>query len=154
VALDLFFVRDVVGNPIPEQDARWERIRDDLTRIVAAEEPAAEVAELIARRRPRSGLERRVTPGVATAVEILNDASADFTIVEVFTQDRVGVLHAITRTIAEHGLDIHLSKITTEGEKVADVFYVAHRDPGGKLTDGAAIAELDRALRDVLAEIA
>src|SRR6185369_15756646 len=69
---------------------------------------------------------KRHTPGVITEIK-LHDDSAQATIVEVFTQDRVGVLYAITQTLADLGLDISLAKVSTEGEKVADVFYV-HRD--------------------------
>jgi [protein-PII] uridylyltransferase len=63
----------------------------------------------------------------------LNDDSSHSTIVEVLTQDRVGVLHAITQTLADLDLDIALAKVSTEGEKVADVFYV-HRN-GERITD-------------------
>jgi [protein-PII] uridylyltransferase len=65
----------------------------------------------------------RVTPGVPTEIRI-HDDSTQATIVEVFTRDRVGVLYAITQTLADLGLDISLAKVSTEGEKVADVFYV------------------------------
>ncbi len=75
---------------------------------------------------------KRVTPGVATEVRI-HDDSTQATIVEVFTRDRVGVLYAITQTLADLGLDISLAKISTEGEKVADVFYVTRR--GERITD-------------------
>ena len=77
---------------------------------------------------------RRVTPGVITEIR-LHDDSTQATIVEVFTQDRVGVLYAITQTLADLGLDISLAKVSTEGEKVADVFYV-HR-AGEPITDPA-----------------
>ena len=77
---------------------------------------------------------KRVTPGVPTEIRI-HDDSTQATIVEVFTRDRVGVLYAITQTLADLGLDISLAKVSTEGEKVADVFYVTR---GGKrLTDDA-----------------
>jgi len=42
---------------------------------------------------------RRVTPGVPTEIRI-HDDSNHATIVEVFTRDRVGVLYAITQTLA------------------------------------------------------
>ncbi len=125
---DVFYVRDLKGAAIPEDDPRWQRLSADLRRIVSgAEEPGA-VAELISRRRPRSSLPKRVTPGVLTEIRI-HDDSTQATIVEVFTRDRVGVLYAITQTLADLGLDILLAKISTEGEKVADVFYVTR---GGK----------------------
>lgn len=124
-ALDLFYVRDSVGEPILADDPRWARLEVDLAKLFAAGPPdAAAVAALIARRRPPSGLPARVTPAVTTEVRIDNRESAEATIVEVFTRDHLGVLHAITQALADAGLDISLSKISTEGEKVADVFYV------------------------------
>lgn len=139
LALDLFFVRDLVGAAIPDSDARWARFEADLAELVrdgAPEHPA--VTALIARRRPASGLPPRVTPAVTTEIRVDNHESSEATIVEVFTRDRLGVLYAITQTLADLGLDISLSKVSTEGEKVADVFYVT-RD-GAKVT---APAELD-----------
>ena len=85
---------------------------------------------------------KRVTPGVVTEIRI-HDDSTQATIVEVSTRDRVGVLYAITQTLADLGLDISLAKVSTEGEKVADVFYVTR---GGKrITDEAERARAGRA---------
>ena len=75
---------------------------------------------------------KRVTPGVVTEIK-LSDESNAATIVEVATQDRMGVLYAITQTLADLGLDISLAKIATEGEKVADTFYVTRA--GRRVTD-------------------
>jgi len=152
-ALDLFYVRDSVGAPIPADDPRWAKLEADLaTLFVDGGVPAAgAVAALIARRRPPSGLPARVTPAVATEIRIDNRESADATIVEVFTRDHLGVLHAITQALADAGLDISLSKISTEGEKVADVFYVT---AGGKKLLGADLEEAVRQrLIDALAAV-
>jgi [protein-PII] uridylyltransferase len=137
---DVFFVRDLKGAAIPDDDARWPRLLADLRGLFAGDAPdRASVTELIAKRRPPSGLPPRITPGVATEVRI-HDDSTRATILEVMTRDRVGVLHAITHAIAELGLDIELAKISTEGEKVADVFYVTRG--GDKLVGEAARAEV------------
>ena len=134
-ALDLFYVRDSVGAPIPGDDPRWARLEADLAALFADGAPASgAVAALIARRRPPSGLPARITPAVTTEIRIDHGESADATIVEVFTRDHLGVLHAITQALTDAGLDISLSKISTEGEKVADVFYVT---AGGKKLDPA-----------------
>ena len=100
------------------------------------------------RRRPRSGLPVRFTPSVATEIRLANEGSAEATIVEVFTRDRVGVLHAITQALSDLGLDIHLAKISTEGEKVADVFWVTP-----KIEDPAALARVRDAIATALAEV-
>ncbi len=141
LALDLFFVRDLVGAAIPEKDSRWARFEADLIELLKDGVPARDVVPaLIARRRPASGLPPRVTPAVSTEVRVDNHESTDATIIEVFTRDRIGVLYAITQTLADAGLDISLSKISTEGEKVADVFYVTRG--GQKVTAEAEIADV------------
>jgi len=153
LALDVFSVRDPYGKTIAAEDARWAAIRGDLCTVMqSSAERGAAVAELIDRRRRRSSLRPRVTPAVATSVHVVQDASQDFTVIEVATRDRVGVLHTITRTMTELGLDIHLAKVSTEGERVADAFYVTDRRAGGgKLAVGARSHEVEQALVGALA---
>jgi [protein-PII] uridylyltransferase len=50
------------------------------------------------------------------------------------------VLYAITHAIAELGLDISLAKVATEGEKVADVFYVTRNNT--RITDAGERATI------------
>ncbi len=144
-ALDVFFVRDLKGEAIAEDDPRWSKLLADLRAVLAGPPDPAAVAALIAKRRPPSGLPPRVTPGVKTEIKLADD-SAQATIVEVATRDRVGVLYAITHAIAELGLDISLAKVATEGEKVADVFYVT-RD-NARITDAAERATIVARLAD------
>ena len=144
LALDTFYVRDGKGAAITDDDPRWPKVTADLRELFATTLDPASVAALIARRRPKSGLPARVTPGVVTEIR-LHDDSTQATIVEVFTLDRPGVLYAITQTFAELGLDISLAKVSTEGEKVADVFYLTRG--GHRLTDADERAALIGALR-------
>ncbi len=145
---DVFYVRDLKGAAIADDDPRWDRLTDDLRTLFAgnAPDPVA-VATLIARRRPRSTMPTRVTPGVPTEIR-LHDESAQATIVEVSTRDRVGVLYAITQTLADLGLDISLAKVATEGEKVADVFYVTRG--GARITDEQERTKLIARLRSAV----
>ncbi len=133
--LDLFYVRDLKGEAIREDDPRWLKLAADLRTLVGdaggPPDPTA-VADLIAKRRPKSGMPKRITPGVVTEIRI-HDDSTQATIIEVFTRDRVGVLYAITQTLADLDLDISLAKVSTEGEKAADVFYVTRG--GSRITD-------------------
>lgn len=130
--IDTFYVRDLKGEAIPDDDARWTRLLGDLRELLAGTPDPGAVATLIAKRRPKSGMPKRVTPGVPTEIKLHDDSMAA-TIVEVFTLDRVGVLYAITQTLADLGLDISLAKVSTEGEKAADVFYVTRA--GKRITD-------------------
>jgi [protein-PII] uridylyltransferase len=132
LVIDTFYVRDLKGEAIADDDPRWARLTSDLRELLAGAPDPDAVASLIGRRRPKSGMPKRVTPGVTTEIKLHDDSTAA-TIVEVFTLDRVGVLYAITQTLADLGLDISLAKVSTEGEKVADVFYVTRA--GKRITD-------------------
>ncbi len=149
LAFDVFTVRDRAGRAIPAADPRWPRVEEDLIQLL---EGKASAAELIERRREKGGLPRRVTPEVPTEIEIDNEASDGFTVIDVYTHDRPGVLHAITRTLSELGLDIGLSKVATEAERVADIFYVRDHGGAGKIVDAERLDEIQRRLREALAK--
>jgi len=146
-AVDVFLVRDRVGRPIPASDPRWAIVEADLDDVVSGR---VDVAALIETRRERGGLPHRLTPEVPTEIEIDDDVSQDFTVLDVFTQDRLGVLHAITRTLTELGLDIAFSRVATEAERVADVFYVRDLASGTKITDPQRRDEIVHNLRFTL----
>ncbi|MEW6684060.1 MAG: [protein-PII] uridylyltransferase [Nitrospirota bacterium] len=80
-----------------------------------------------------------------TQVEIDNETSDGFTIIDVFATDVQGLLYVITRTLFELGLSIHSSKIATRIDQIVDVFYV--QDPGGgKIVDSERLAHIKRTL--------
>jgi [protein-PII] uridylyltransferase len=72
-------------------------------------------------------------------------ASPRHTVVEVFARDRPGLLYRLARELHELRLSIALSKINTEGTRVADVFYVNELD-GTKVVPGPRFAEIHDAL--------
>jgi [protein-PII] uridylyltransferase len=87
----------------------------------------------------------RPSPAVPTEVLIDDRASPRHTVVEVFAKDRPGLLYTLARALHELGLSIALSKINTEGTRVADVFYVSELD-GGKIAPGPRYREVHDAL--------
>lgn len=147
-AVDVFVTRDRYGRPITDEK-RWAKVEEDLARVLSGKVPVERVIE---ERRERGGLPERVVPAVATEIEVDNNVSAEFSVVDVFTQDRPGVLYAITKTLAALQLDIHLSKVATEAARVADVFYVREAAGGGKLSE-TRIAEVKQALTRALAAV-
>ena len=74
----------------------------------------------------------------ATEVRIDNETSDGFTIIDVFADDRQGLLYVITNAIFQLGLSIHVARISTRLDQVADVFYVTDQR-GMKLQDHARI---------------
>ena len=133
------------GRAIAKDDPRWKSVEEDLRRVVAGDE---DVAALVERRREKSQLPPRITPEVVTEIQSDNDASDDFTVIDVYTQDRLGVLYAITRTLTELGLDIGLSKVATEADRACDTFYV--RDQAGRKLDADKLHDVTGKLLEAL----
>jgi [protein-PII] uridylyltransferase len=145
-AVDIFWVRDArtgtegVAQVMP-------RLLRDLERVCSGE---VDAEELLRERIGRSSPWReRPSPAVLSEVVFDDRASPRHTVVEVFAKDRPGLLYSLARAFHGLGLSIALSKINTEGNKVADVFYVNELD-GSKVTPGPRFKEI----RDALLEAA
>ena len=61
---------------------------------------------------------------VPTSITFDNEGSDIYTIIEVDTRDRAGLLYDLTRTLAEANVYIASAVIATYGEQVVDTFYV------------------------------
>ena len=150
LACDLFYVRDLVGAAIGDDSPKWERIERDLLAVVNGDLLGDELTRRVREQHEGTVLSQRVTPTVITEVRVESEESPDYSIIEVVTEDRLGVLHLICRTLSEQLLDIHITKIATEGARVADVFYVTERATGGKIADEARQREIVAMLHTAL----
>jgi [protein-PII] uridylyltransferase len=86
----------------------------------------------------------------STQVVIDNSSSDQYTVVEVFADDRLGLLYTITKALFEQGLSIASARISTSLDQVVDVFYVTDQ-AGAKLTDEGRLEAIRRCLLEVLA---
>ncbi len=77
-------------------------------------------------------------------VRVDDDASEAATVVEVFGRDRPGFLYGVARALHRMGVGITFAKVSTEGRRAADTFYVTEAD-GAKLS-----AERAEGLREAL----
>ncbi|HEY8200954.1 MAG TPA: ACT domain-containing protein, partial [Actinomycetota bacterium] len=89
----------------------------------------------------------RVAKGARQAphVTVDNGISDFYTVIEVHATDRVGLLYAITRALADLELDVHLAKVATYGEDVVDAFYVRDLE-GQKVSDPEHVQEIERTI--------
>ena len=84
-----------------------------------------------------------------TRIRIDTQSVESRTIVEVESEDRLGLLHRISNVLTRHDLNIHVARISTEKGAAIDTFYVRTMS-GGKPTDEEKLDELKRALETEL----
>ena len=134
----------------PFGDIEWAPITESLERALSGRLALdSRIAERAAHARPK-----RATSAVAPAppqVRFDDAASSNATFLEVRAPDQVGVLHRITKAIADLGLDIRHARVLTMGSEVVDAFYVRQAD-GGKIVDDMYKKEVSRAILFALGE--
>jgi [protein-PII] uridylyltransferase len=118
--LDILQVNSPQGFVITDE-SRWKRVADDMRQVL---EGKVQVRTLVEKRRRPTLLTEKPRPRFPSRVEIDNEVSADYTVIDIYTHDKVGLLYQITSTLTELGLYIGVSKISTKVDQVADVFYV------------------------------
>jgi [protein-PII] uridylyltransferase len=120
VALDILQVRSLAGEPITDEK-KWSRVRDDLVSVI---EGRARVDDLVKKRHRPTFLQERPRPRFPNRVEIDNEVSDEYTVIDIYAHDQIGLLYQITKTFKELGLYIGVSKISTKVDQAADTFYV------------------------------
>ncbi|HCK42586.1 MAG TPA: hypothetical protein DHW22_13250 [Planctomycetaceae bacterium] len=84
-----------------------------------------------------------------TEVRIDNRLSEEYTIIEVFTFDRVGLLYWLARKLHDLKLVIAHAKIGTYLDQVVDVFYVTDRQ-GNRLSEMSRLEEIRTELQELV----
>jgi [protein-PII] uridylyltransferase len=144
-AVDLFWVN---GAPRDEDTLleRLAKLERDLNDIVTGKLQARDL--LKPQQRP-SRWSVRALPPVQTEVYIEHHASSQHTIVEVITEDRPALLFDLAEALHSLGLTISVAKISTEGTRVIDVFYVTETD-GSKVEPGPRTERVRQTLLQTL----
>lgn len=144
VALDVLIL-ERLPDPLCHQEL-WNRVESDLRESL---KNRGHLEAMVAARRRPSVLQKRGVPHKEDLVLIDEEGSDFYTIIEVYTWDRPGVLHAISNTLYEMEVSIQLAKISTPGAQVADVFYVTDLS-GNKLMDPTLHEAIRKRLLDIL----
>jgi [protein-PII] uridylyltransferase len=110
-------------------------------------------ADVVARLRPleQGVLRARGAARFPPVVRADNQASGRYTILDIVATNALGLLYRISRVISQHGCDVDLVLIATEGEKAIDVFHIT--TGGSKLTEAeqqALTSDLHRTLEGSL----
>ena len=121
IVLDRFFLTDARTGGLPSSDQR-EMFSVRLKEALAATEDL----DLNISKLPDSTVEYTSLTGelIPTQIYFDNRSSEEFTVIDLETEDHVGLLYAVTHTLSTLGLTIELARINTAKGGANDSFYL------------------------------
>ncbi len=145
--LDTLFVNNPVSGRPPGRAAR-EEFQDLLSRSLCGE--PVDFQPLIERHRTPAPIYLPAAQElIPTRVAFDNQIHADSTVIEIETEDRLGLLHDLTGALADLGLNVTFARISTEKGAAVDTFYVTEED-GSRVDRPERLREIERRLRDLM----
>ncbi len=137
-----FWIQDNDGNPF--ENARLPRLRQSIEKNLRGEVSTGEALK------SRDKIKKRESKfNVPTSITFDNEGSEIFTIIEVDTRDRPGLLYDLTRVLADNNVSIASAQIATYGAQVVDAFYVKDMF-GMKLHAESRRTALEKRLREAI----
>jgi [protein-PII] uridylyltransferase len=139
MALEVYRVATPEGSA-SEKRRTWYDVQDVMRNVLSGEMDLEKIK--VRRKSPYSGDGTKARPHYQKAsVRVSNTESDFFTIIDIATYDRLGLLFELTRKIFEFELEIQISKASTRLDQVADTFYLKTRE-GAKIQDEALLERL------------
>src|SRR5450631_1643797 len=120
----------------------WERFKRNISDVLMGE---ADLDRMLQDRTRSEEKNRATKVKVETRVTFDDGCSSTSTLVQVITQDRLGLLHRICSRFSYQQCNIEIALIDTEGQMAIDAFYLT--SAGAKLT-----SEHQKELEDALLE--
>jgi len=142
LATAVFWIQDSEGAPY--EKSRLKRLRKVIAQILSGSVIARDALKTrdIIKPRERDFL-------VPTTISFDNEGSEIYTIIEVDTRDRLGLIHDIARTLSNNNISIASAIIATYGEQAVDTFYVKDLF-GHKIHSAEKRAALGEKIRDAI----
>jgi [protein-PII] uridylyltransferase len=147
VILDTFFVTDAESGTLVNKEKR-EHFETLLTKALTV---GVDFHALIKRRKTAQTLYQSLEgERIPTIIHFDTNASETRTVVDLETEDRVGLLYAVSQALSSQGIDIVLAKITTEKGAATDSFYISELD-GSPITSPERQRGIEAKLRNAIA---
>ena len=145
--LDIFRICDTKERAVTEQH-QFALVEETLRRSLEDEQfdfaPLLEKATRQVRHRAIQGME------FPTSIALDNKAHPTCTLLQIETPDRLGLLYDLLATLGQEGLNIVLSRISTQSGAAIDTFYVTDAVTRGKITDAHRLESLPQRLQSVI----
>ena len=149
VVLQLFRVCDTKGHAVTDSHD-IDLVEKTLRHALEAEQfdfgPLLEKARHTSRRRLSAEQQ------FPTRISIDNKAHAHYTLIQIETPDRLGLLYDLLSCLHREGVSIALSRISTQAGAAIDTFYVGDASTRSKITDSSRIGELQKHLQTATVE--
>jgi [protein-PII] uridylyltransferase len=147
IALDEFFVNDAKTGNLATR-GQHDQFAALLEKVLLGEE--VDLRSLIKKQiLSRTFYQPYAGEQMATQISFDNEISDTRTLIEVETEDRLGLLYAISQTFAELSVDIAGARIVTERGAAIDSFYVREFD-GRKIESPERQALIESRLLEVI----
>jgi len=144
MALDFFRVCDTKFQAVTDQ-RDIQAVEKMLKQALSQED--FDFRPLLEKAKKRPGFHLSQELDFPTRISIDNGAHPVYTLVDIQTPDRLGLLYYLLRAFADTRVNIVLSRITTEKGAAIDSFYVTDQE-GRKVRDADHITEIQHALQE------
>jgi len=144
VVLDIFRVCDTRARAVTDK-ADLELVEKTLH--AALESVDFDFGQLMEKARSQSRHHLVQEIEFPTRIAMDNRAHPAYTLIQIQTPDRLGLLYDLLACLDREGVSIALSRISTQDGAAIDTFYVADRSTRSKITDSQRIATLQRHLQ-------
>ena len=143
--LDVFYVNKL-GRSTSDEKEIWDKIDYNLKQVLLGK---LDVDELVNKRKSTVSSYNKIIPKYPPRIEVDNNSSENFTVIDIYTHDRPGLLYDVTKTLNKLRLNIYYAKISTKVDQVVDVLYVSN-SKGQKIKDKKRLERLKNSLMDSL----
>ncbi len=141
--MNVFHVCDPRGRAVT--DARdFAAVEETLRRALQTE--LFDFSPLLDKTRRQTARKRPQGVEFPTLITIDNKAHPTYTLIQIQTADRIGLLHDLLECFGHNAVTMALSRISTESGAAMDTFYVTDSANRGKITDANRINTLQSEL--------
>ena len=102
----------------------WKDIKNSLSQLLKGE---TSLQKMLKSRIRYAGVQKKMA--MVPRVHVERTAGNPFTVIRVEARDHIGMLYKVSAVFADFGIRIHRAKVSTQGDRAIDVFYVSLRNP-------------------------